>query len=64
MTKSEKYDFFKDWGERQKKYADEKKQAGEKLLSLIKDLFVDYPKDKYTQLCIVDQFDKEHIIRI
>jgi hypothetical protein len=30
--------------------------------TLIKDVFVDYPKDKYSNLCIVDQFDKEHII--
>ena len=30
--------------------------------TLIKDVFVDYPKDKYINLCIVDQFDKEHII--
>ena len=30
--------------------------------TLIKDVFVNYPKDKYKDLCIVDQFDKEHII--
>ena len=30
--------------------------------TLIKDVFVDYPKDKYTDLVIIDQFDKEHII--
>ena len=29
----------------------------------IKDVFVDYPKDKYTDLVIIDQFDKEHIIK-
>jgi hypothetical protein len=30
--------------------------------TLIKDVFVEYPEDKYTDLVIVDQFDKEHII--
>lgn len=30
--------------------------------TLIKDVFVEYPKDKYTDLVIIDQFDKEHII--
>ena len=31
--------------------------------TLIKDVFVDYPKDKYTDLVIIDQFDKEHTIK-
>jgi hypothetical protein len=31
--------------------------------TLIKDVFVDYPKDKYTDLVIIDQFDKEHNIK-
>ncbi len=31
--------------------------------TLIKDVFVDYPKEKYTDLVIIDQFDKEHIIK-
>ena len=39
MSDNKEYDPIKAWGERQKKYADEKKQAGEKLLSLIKDKF-------------------------
>ena len=29
----------------------------------IKDVFVDYSKDKYTDLVMVDQFDKEHTIK-
>lgn len=31
--------------------------------TLIKDVFVEYPKDKYTDLVIIDQFDKEHTIK-
>ena len=30
--------------------------------TLIKDVFYDYPKDNYTDLVIIDQFNKEHII--
>ncbi len=30
--------------------------------TLIKDVFVEYPEDKYSNLYIIDQFDKEHII--
>ncbi len=30
--------------------------------TLIKDVFVEYSKDKYTDLVIIDQFDKEHNI--
>ena len=30
--------------------------------TLIKDVFVEYPEDKYTDLVIIDQFDKEHNI--
>lgn len=39
MSDNKEYDPIKAWGERQKKYADKKKQDGEKLLSLIKDKF-------------------------
>ena len=31
--------------------------------TLIKDVFVEYPEDKYTDLVIIDQFDKEHTIK-
>ena len=62
MSDNKEYDPIKAWGERQKKYADEKKQAGEKLLSLIKDKFGEeiysiYEKEKILKYSTPECYD-------